>query len=268
MKDVEKLKNRIESNLEIQEDKIRPRRFIIKSSNSEFLNYFEYLVMTLAIWNAVWTPLTISFDRAAELGEGLPFSGIDLVVDTCFWIDIFVGFMTSYVDPVSGDEIFAPKKIALYYIFEGSFFIDFMSTFPFTEIGTVAGVPTGSLFYLFADIMSLLKAFRLKKILKKIRDMPITIEDKAMMQVMYYAFLIFVYTHIIGCIMWLSLKGEEQWIPAVDFGAVDAKTHLDYRFTNEGDLVELEPNYVLMYEWFTAWYNSAISFALVEINAR
>ncbi len=23
-----------------------------------------------------------------------------------------------------------------------------------------------------------------------------------------------------------------------------------------------------MYEWFTAWYNSAIAFALVEINAR
>ena len=27
-------------------------------------------------------------------------------------------------------------------------------------------------------------------------------------------------------------------------------------------------NYQLLYEWFTAWYNSAISFALVEINAR
>jgi len=23
-----------------------------------------------------------------------------------------------------------------------------------------------------------------------------------------------------------------------------------------------------MYKWFTAWYNSAISFALVEVNAR
>lgn len=49
---------------------IRPRRFIIKSSTSEFLNYFEYLVMMLAIWNAIWTPLTIAFDQAAFLGEG------------------------------------------------------------------------------------------------------------------------------------------------------------------------------------------------------
>ena len=179
----------------------------MKSSSSQFLNYFEYLIMSLAIWNAVWTPLTIGFDRAKEMGEGLPFSAIDIFVDTCFWLDIVVGFISSYVDPTSGDEIFSPKKIALYYIFKGSFLVDFMSTFPFAGIGTAAGV-TNSNFYLFADVMSLLKAFRLKKILKKIRDMPITIEDKALMQVMYYAFLIFVYTHIIGCIMWRWLKTD------------------------------------------------------------
>ena len=30
----------------------------------------------------------------------------------------------------------------------------------------------------------------------------------------------------------------------------------------------MTPDEVLLYEWFTAWYNSAISFALVEVNAR
>ena len=98
--------------------------------------------------------------------------------------------------------------------------------------------------------------------------MPLSIEDKALMQVMYYAFLIFVYTHIIGCIMWLSLKTNQHWIPAVDFGSVDIKTHLDYRLDADGNKVELTENYIMLYEWFTAWYNSAISFALVEVNAR
>ena len=51
---------------------------------------------------------------------------------------------------------------------------------------------------------------------------------------MYYAFLIFVYTHIMGCIMWLSLKTNQHWIPAVDFGAVDIKTHLNYRLDADG----------------------------------
>ena len=64
---------------------------------------------------------------------------------------------------------------------------------------------------------------------------------------LYYAFLIFVYTHIIGCIMWLSLKTNERWIPAVDFGSVDSKVHLSYRYrtTDDGvtEKVELEPDY-------------------------
>ena len=144
-----------------------------------------------------------------------------------------------------------------------------MSTFPFSPIFTAAGLHPSHPLYLFADIMSLLKAFRIMKILKKIRDMPITIEDKAMMQVMFYAFCIFVYTHIIGCIMWLSLKTDEGWIPAVDFGAVDIKNHENFRIREKtDDIIMLSENYQLMYQWFTAWYNSAISFALVEINAR
>ena len=80
--------------------------------------------------------------------------------------------MSSYVDTANGDEIFAPKKIATHYIFKGSFLVDFMSTFPFTQIGEAAGIHYQSTYYLFADVMSLLKALRLKKILKKIRDMP------------------------------------------------------------------------------------------------
>ena len=98
--------------------------------------------------------------------------------------------------------------------------------------------------------------------------MPLSIEDKALMQVMYYAFLIFVYTHIMGCIMWLSLKTNQHWIPAVDFGAVDIKTHLNYRLDADGIEYIQTDNYIMMYEWFTSWYNSAISFALVEVNAR
>lgn len=91
--------------------------------------------MTLAIWNALWTPLTISFNEAEKIGGTVGFKIIDTFVDTIFWIDILLQFMTSYVDQASGDEIFAPKKIAKHYVLKGSFLIDFMSTFPFTPIG-------------------------------------------------------------------------------------------------------------------------------------
>ena len=89
-----------------------------------------------------------------------------------------------------------------------------------------------------------------------------------MMQVVFSAFMIFVYTHIVGCIMWLWLKTDELWVPAVDFGSLTVKVHQDFRTDNDGVRIELTKGYVLLYEWFTAWYNAAISFALVEVNAR
>ena len=61
--------------------------------------------MILAVWNALWTPLTIAFDYASELSSQLPFSAIDYIVDAIFTMDIIVGFLTSYVDMASGDEI-------------------------------------------------------------------------------------------------------------------------------------------------------------------
>ena len=45
------------------QDAIRHRWYIIKRS-SKFREYWDYIVMILAIWNCVWTPLTISFDWA------------------------------------------------------------------------------------------------------------------------------------------------------------------------------------------------------------
>lgn len=129
--------------------------------------------MILAIWNAIWTPLTIGFDQANVIGQGVAFFCMDLFVDFVFTIDIILGFTSSYVDTANGAEIFAPKLIAMHYIFKGSFFIDFMSTFPISQVGEAAGIHYQSSYYLFADVMSLLKAARLMKILKKIRDMPV-----------------------------------------------------------------------------------------------
>ena len=89
-KDVLLLKKRIKANLDEQVEMVKERRFIIVSSRNKFLNYFEYLVMTLAIWNACWTPLTISFERAKEIGGSVGFVIIDECVNAIFWMDIFL----------------------------------------------------------------------------------------------------------------------------------------------------------------------------------
>ena len=132
-------KERIEKALRESDDKITPRRFIIRSSTSKFKNNFEVVIMLLAIWNAIWTPLTIAFDRAAELSEGDALSAIDRTVDGIFVLDIIIGFLSSYIDVANGDEIFDPMMIAKNYMLKGTFFVDFVSTFPFTEVGELFG---------------------------------------------------------------------------------------------------------------------------------
>ena len=66
------------------------RRFIIDRRTNRYLNSFEYLVMSLAIWNAIWTPLTIAFKRAQELDERPGIVAINAFVDTIFWLDILL----------------------------------------------------------------------------------------------------------------------------------------------------------------------------------
>ena len=114
--DVRKLKEKIAANLVLQQDLITPRRFIMQSTTNPYLNQFEYLVMTLAIWNAIWTPLTIAFEHARVMDGYISFTLINEFVNFVFWVDIFLQFLSSYVDAASGTEIFAPKKIAVNYM--------------------------------------------------------------------------------------------------------------------------------------------------------
>ena len=60
--------------------------------------------------------------------------------------DIIIGFLTSYINVSSGDDITNMKMIAMNYIFHGTFLLDIFSTFPldiiFQDIAN-QGVTTG-----------------------------------------------------------------------------------------------------------------------------
>jgi len=54
----------------------------------------------------------------------------DFCINLFYLADIAVGFMTSYGDRSSGDEIWSPKLLAIKYI-KGTFILDFLSVVPF-----------------------------------------------------------------------------------------------------------------------------------------
>ena len=121
---------------ELQED-LRQRWFIL-SKRSKYKEWWDYVVMTLAIYNCLWTPLTISFDWAEYTDRtSTIFRIADYTILTLYSIDIVVQFFTSYYNISSGDEINRPSKIASRYM-KGDFFIDVLATFPFRliEVGS------------------------------------------------------------------------------------------------------------------------------------
>ena len=54
--------------------------------------------------------------------------GLTWMTTVIFLIDIIVGFLTSFINVSSGDEIFSIKMIASNYLIQGTFFSDFIST--------------------------------------------------------------------------------------------------------------------------------------------
>lgn len=107
----------IKYKIDYELDKENPvGRYIIDSRDNVYLNYFEYLVMSLAVWNAIWTPLTIAFQIAKDMGAEPAFVAIDAFVDFVFWIDILLQFISSYSEKSTGREIFKPKLVAKHYV--------------------------------------------------------------------------------------------------------------------------------------------------------
>ena len=84
------------------------------------------------------TPFEFSFEYVILRMKNPPLSYIENVIDTIYFVDIIVGFTTSYIDKFTGDEYFALSKIATHYL-RTDFIIDFLSTFWFEELFFLIG---------------------------------------------------------------------------------------------------------------------------------
>ena len=87
--------------------------------------------MTIAIYNCIWTPLTVSFDYAKTVDETSSFLlTLNWCIFAVYTLDIVLQFLTSYINQISGEEVMKPSMIASRYL-KGDFAIDFLSTAPF-----------------------------------------------------------------------------------------------------------------------------------------
>ena len=123
-----------------------------------------------------------------------------------FLIDIFICFFTSYLDISSGDVIFSLDKIAMNYIFNGSFLADILSTFPLKSWGKAAGAGDGLDFFL--TILGILKVQRFLRTRSIISKLDLTVEWKATLSLLYMIILLLVYIHLQACVFWWVIEND------------------------------------------------------------
>ena len=86
---------------------------------------------------------------------------------------------------------------------------------------------------MFASFCKLLKVLRIRKLYAVIGQAEMTIETKALSKIGFCSFLLVVYTHIIGCIIWFFFKTDNSWIAPTDFGGIRSRIPDPWKQTDD-----------------------------------
>lgn len=162
----------------------------------------------------------------------------DWVVESGFYMDLLLNFITEYIDPISRKPVRTIKEIAINYM-AGWFIIDFLSVFPFNSFMDAG--PGTKLFRLFRlpRLLKLLDVNRFSSILKTMRKNERT--DTSTIIKQYY--ILFLYnlfrliiiacfiTYGIGCLYFFmseKLNNEEDIEAGNTFVISHGLLDLDY----------------------------------------
>jgi hypothetical protein len=94
------------------------------------LKHWDILIILFAIFNSLFLPLELAFRPLFLANYWMTFT--NHCIDACFFVDIIVTFSTSYIHPMTGEEVNNRKNIAFNYI-SGQFWIDLVSTVPLEQ---------------------------------------------------------------------------------------------------------------------------------------
>lgn len=81
------------------------------------------------------------------------------MIDLIFIIDIVFRFRTTYIDPISGEEVLDSFLIAKHYMSSSSFYFDVISTIPFDEFFGGTGILK------FFGLFKLIRVFRISSVI-------------------------------------------------------------------------------------------------------
>ena len=88
-------------------------------------------IIFLLLWTGLVTPYQLSF-LEVSINQYDISTFMELIVDICFVLDIFINFITGY-ETKDGIIEYRLPKISSYYL-RGFFFLDFLASFPFSNL--------------------------------------------------------------------------------------------------------------------------------------
>jgi hypothetical protein len=180
------------------------------------------------LYTVVFAPYTLAFYWFAELCEGTPYDGIDMVVEIVFLIEIVLTFAIGRFK--DGEYLGRFREVAQDYVMSGQLFFDCLTSIPiawFEQYQRSAMCPAGDVdisslvegahpqdssvtsVLRFVKIIKPLRLLRLLRILKllnhkafKVIKDSLAIEPD-MIRLFNVAVLVFIACHFAGCVCWL-----------------------------------------------------------------
>ncbi|XP_070644515.1 voltage-gated inwardly rectifying potassium channel KCNH2 isoform X4 [Bos indicus] len=173
---------------------------------SPFKAVWDWLILLLVIYTAVFTPYSAAFllketeeaPLAPDCGYACqPLAVVDLIVDIMFIVDILINFRTTYVN--ANEEVVShPGRIAVHY-FKGWFLIDMVAAIPFDLLIFGSGSE---------ELIGLLKTARLLRLVRVARKLDRYSEyGAAVLFLLMCTFALI--AHWLACI-WYAIGNMEQ----------------------------------------------------------
>ena len=103
---------------------------LIKMQGNTKRNW-DFLIIALSIYQAIVIPLAICLDP--DVFRSPMFITVDQTVNLIFLADIIIRFRTTYIHPVTGEEVIDSNLIAWKYLKGKKFVIDVLSTVPLND---------------------------------------------------------------------------------------------------------------------------------------
>lgn len=180
---------------------------------------WDLFIMVLAIWNWFSIPFQAAFDPPVlrELWIEL----INSLIDIIFMFDVAIWFRTTFVNSKTGEEEYDTKKIAKNY-FYGRFWIDILASLPLDLMGTIISEDGGNTTFL--KLFGLLKLIRVLRLSRIIMYLNFKEDVKSSLRLIKLIFFLVMYMHWQACGWYIMVKGNEIWIPPLDW--VWVGTHL------------------------------------------